>query len=517
MSRPINYHDSHRDWAASIARAAVASDVVMNPLLVPRAQPERRRKPSLVDVTLDPAQRAAIALAPSRALLVLGEAGHGKTTVALHRVAAVSRGARLRAAVVVPTEGLARLLQPLARRLGIDADVVTYDRFASTQARRAFRRLPRESDEAPPSVMRVKRSGAVGIALEEIARRDAARVDDEAPSRRTRAHATRDDLLQLFGDRVLVERVAHAASIPTRAVDDVLERTHVQFSATAEEEFSHVIDRERLVAVDRRALDDGTASANATTIDVEDYAVLFEIDRLRAERLAAPPIAPRAWDVLAIDEAQELAPLELALLGRSLAPGGALVVAGDADQQTDESSDFTSWQDVMRALGRPDHEAVTLDVGYRCSPEVASLARAIRRGEPPAPVHLFDDERALAVALGAEIAALLDRDPRASVAVVCRTPATAQRWGRHLKARAPTRVVFDGRFLPRGPVQVSTHEEVKGLEFDYVIVPDTHAYDAAPRALYVAVTRARHQALLADAGEVRRLDGRVSTSKDRHR
>jgi DNA helicase IV len=55
-------------------------------------------------------------------------------------------------------------------------------------------------------------------------------------------------------------------------------------------------------------------------------------------------------------------------------------------------------------------------------------------------------------------------------------------------------------------VQVSIADEVKGLEFDLVVVPDAGARDypddaASRRAMYVAVTRARHQVLLACVGD----------------
>jgi DNA helicase IV len=351
--------------------------------------------------------------------------------------------------------------------------------------------------------MRLKRSGALRVALETLAPRDAAQA--------RRGHATRGDLLHVFGDRVLVDRVAAAASLPPLVVADVLERTRVQFSATTERAWSHVTDRSRLVAVDRRALDEGTATAHATTIDVEDYAVLFELDRMRAARRGTPPIAPRAFDMIAIDEAQELAPLELALVGRSLAPGGTLVVAGDADQHTDETATFVGWDAAMRELGAQDHATTTLDIGHRCPPDVVAVARAVRDGgRAAAPVTTTEGattegEASLAEAIGRAAAATLRRDRRASIAVICRNPRTARRFAALLRAAVPTRLVFDGRFLPRGPVQVTIASEVKGLEFDYVVVPDATAAEwpddaASRRALYVAVTRARHQILFACAG-----------------
>ncbi len=482
----------------------------------PRTRVERRRTSSLVDVTLDPAQRAAISLSRDRALLALGEAGHGKTTVALHRLAHVwhAAGARHRAAVVVPTEGLARLIQPLLRKLGVDVEARTYDRWAARQARRAFPDIPRrESEQAPPTVARLKRDPGLRAALSELAERPPGRIDDdeEAPPVRTRALAQRGDLQHLFGDARLLEHAfAGSASVTPRMIADVLEHTRVQFELTTEQEWRHVTDRDRLVAVDRRAIDEGTASADAASVDVEDYAVLFELDRLRAERAGRPPATLRLHDVLFVDEAQDLAPLELALLGRSLAPGGTLIVAGDGDQQTDDTTSFRGWDAAMRELGHADHEAVRLEVSYRCPPEVVALARSVRDAEPPGSAELppclaFEDEGAMAAALGLRLAPLLEADPRLSVAVLCRTPMTARRVAALLRPHLPARLVWDGRFLPRGPVQVTLVEEAKGLEFDTVVVPDASAVDypdtpAARRMLYVAVTRARHQAVLAHVG-----------------
>ncbi len=482
-------------------------------LLSPRTAAERRRTPSLVDVDLDPAQQAAVALPEEHALLVLGEAGHGKTTVLLHRVARLwhEAGRRRDGVIVVPTEGLVRLIRPVLRRMGVDIAMMSFDAFANKQARRCFRRLPRESESTPPSVMRLKRSPALRVALDEIASRRPGTIDDDADApvrpRKTSANVTRGDLQHLFGDRVLMQRVAHEASLPAFVVDDVLERTRVQFSATTERAWSHVTDRKRLVAVDGRPLDEGTATEHATTVDVEDYAVLFELDRMRAQRSGAEPKAPRTFDLIAIDEAQELAPLELALLGRSLSPRGALIVSGDADQHTDETSTFQGWDSVMRDLGAVDHTTVTLGIGYRCPPEIVAIARSVRdaTGAASAPTAVFSDEGAMATALGRDMAAVLARDRRASIAVICRHPLTARRLTPLLAKHVPTRLVFDGRFLARGPVQVSIVSETKGLEFDYVIVPDASAVtwpdDAASRrAMYVAITRARHQVVFACAG-----------------
>jgi hypothetical protein len=224
--------------------------------LLPRRRTERRRAPSLVDVTPGPAERAAIESEAHRSLLVLGEAGHGKTTILVQRVAHLVRckKGQLRAAVIVPTEGLVRLLTPLFRRAGADVEVKTFDAWAAAQARRAFRWLPRESELTPPSVMRLKRHPALRIALAKLAEREPGRIDDDydAPVFRTRRHVSRGDLQHLFGDGELMRQVAQAASLPKFSAADVLERTRVQTGATAEREYAHVNDAARLRAVDGR-------------------------------------------------------------------------------------------------------------------------------------------------------------------------------------------------------------------------------------------------------------------------
>ena len=131
----------------------------------------------------------------------------------------------------------------------------------------------------------------------------------------------------------------------------------------------------------------------------------------------------------------------------------------------------------MLELGCARYERVVLPVSYRCPLEVVSLARglvgsAAAVSAPEAPfVHVLH-ECHLASWLIAELGQLTARDPTASVALICRVPQTARRLQAALHHKQLGRLVLDGEFLFRSGVNVTEVDQVKGLEFDYVIVPD---------------------------------------------
>ena len=487
------------------------------PELPPRGPGAPRTSPG--EVTLDPAQQRVVELPSRRAALVLGEAGCGKTTVALHRMAALKRAKpNLRCAVIVPTDGLRRLSELLLERLGVaDAEAWTFDAWAAAQAHKCFKDLPkRESQGASANVIALKRHPALFAALEEIAARGPPPEgdDDAAASPKRGASVKRADLQLVFGDEVLMARVAAAAgdavTAPAAAVRELAAHTSVQFTLTAEEQYAHV-DADRLVTLDARAIDEGTPLEDAGTLDAEDYAVLFELDRLRARRRGARPAPVRSYDCLVIDEAQELAPLELRLLARAVAPKGTLVVAGDDGQQVDPTAAFAGWEVTMRELGARDPDTAFLATSYRCPPDVTALARSVLgRGAPPeAPVSYafatFANECHREAALVEALRAATAADPSASLAVIARTRDGARRLARTLQHGVDARLALDGEFVFKPGVTVTCVQEVKGLEFDDVIVPDAgeSGYPDTPharRALYVALTRPTSRLLVTTAG-----------------
>ncbi len=488
--------------------------------LMPRPQPVARPPADRSALpVLDPEQQVAVDLPGDTSLVLDGEAGVGKTLVALFRIASLAEraraaGRRFRALVLVPTEGLRRLVRILADRLGIDEqdgspgsrvklEIAIVEPWLIERARAAFPGLPkRTSEDATAAVIALKRHPAVRVALDDFVGWKPPKTDDKLARSRAR-------LLHLFGDMPRLDRIVAAAggALPARAVAATMAHTRIQFEATTEKTFAHV-DADRLVALDGRRLDAGTPMNDAHTFDAEDVPVLFELARRGAMRSVELPV----YDHITVDEAQLRAPMELAAIGDALAPRGTVTLAGDHRQASDESAWFSGWAAARAELRRPRWAETTLAVTYRSVPAISEFARSIvEPGVAPGAGPALPDEPppdpavwashcpgalAQAAALCWHLDALVTRDPWREICVIARTAEHARRLHAELSRGLDPSLVLDGDFQFDPGVVVTTATAVSGLEFDAVVIPDLSPafYPASPelgRALYVAATRAR--------------------------
>ncbi len=520
--------------------------------------------PPDVSALLDDTQRRTIDADDNRPLLVLGGAGSGKTTVAVHRVEALCRRDPVRYApgkllFVVAEKGLARLTRLMLQRLGYEAvEVRSFDAWVARQSAQVFGDLPeRTSRTAPAQVVQFKRHAALWRALPDLVQefgRDLVGAIDRAfvtkgrltkrfektpgatlgerldklekayckgmseddrrvvhsafVAQKKRMSKSREWRGMLWGNPAFLRRVAaqSAGQLSERHVLALLERGRLQLSLPTEATLADV-DVERLQTLDGRTLDDGTPYEDVQTIDPEDHAVLLECLRLARGEAKTPRGRMSRYAHVVIDEAQELAPVELAALGSSLEPGASTTVAGDRAQQTDPSSCFTGWKDSLAALGVTDYNAAMLETSYRCTAQVTAYAHEVLGPDKPETmpktisrgpeVHQgsYQLEGQTAWYVVRALRSLLARHPNARIAVVTRDAATAKRTGEVITRSLPARVVLDGSFNFRPGIDVTTVAQVKGLEFDYVIVPDggSRRYPNTPlarRLMHVAATRA---------------------------
>lgn len=532
----------------------------------------------VISSLLDEQQYRALTLDPERPLLILGGAGCGKSTVALHRLAYLAYRYPDQfdphdSIVIVPEEGLVRLTRSLLEELDMKAvRVVTVDEWFADQARTLFPDLAqRLASATPPAVTAIKRHPAFAALLGDVAdqsgRACAQRIDHQlgwdhdfealydqseesvplhrlkwarnefiktrlkgdatAVSRfaqtfeieRKAFEAIGADHERLLGDRDLLERAVRDSDGELRPgmIDSLIDHTRTQFSQTGEEEFAD-IDAERRSSVDGRTLDAGTPTEDAGTIDVEDFALLLELQRQKTGAVDSADGSLAAYGHVLLDEAQELSSVELGVIGSAVAADGSVTVAGDPAQQLGVATRFEGWESVMGRLGQDRADPVMLETSYRCTRPILDFAHAVlgpyapekspqakKDGAPVAQSHLPSWMHA-EVLLGEALAELLDREPKAQVAIIAREHERARMLHDTLRRQIPVRLVLDGRFTFQPGVDITAVPQVKGLEFDYVIVPDATAsvYPADPvsrRMLHVAATRAVHQLWVLTVGK----------------
>ncbi|MGQ0504903.1 MAG: ATP-binding domain-containing protein [Myxococcaceae bacterium] len=460
------------------------------------------------DITaqLDPEQFAAMSVPANQPLLVLGSAGSGKTTVALHRLAMLAAGelaevGRSRFHVVVPEEGLARLSRRLLAPLGLEkVPVRTQSEWALDTARKVFRQKDLKAfDDAPPLVTRLKRHPALGAALKK-------HLAEERGG--TSLRALRQLLGDVFTDRAFLGSVVAAAGgdLPETAVEETVQHTLLQIAAPFHDGDLSNFDPDATKSLDGKALADGTPEELSGTLDVEDFPILMTLLAERKPNELRQGLDSTAH--LVLDEAEDFSVFELFVLGRLLSKERSCTVAGDEMQQT--TSAFPGWQSVLETLGIPRAEQCRLKVSYRCPKPIAELARRVLGEQAglesntdtgdsvPVGFHHFPNFDQTALFLRDAIHDLLEHEPRASVAIIASSSDAADAFYSALSGVNGVRRVIEGQYTFEPGVDVTDADEVKGLEWDYVVLPDAtaRAYPNDPEArrkLHVGVTRAAHQ------------------------
>jgi DNA helicase-2/ATP-dependent DNA helicase PcrA len=247
-------------------------------------------------------------------------------------------------------------------------------------------------------------------------------------------------------------------------------------------------------------------------IDVEDDALFVRLYQVKRGPLRASAKQPLRYEHIFIDEAQDLSPVELAVVMGTSSEDRSVTLAGDTAQRLLMDNGFSDWRGVLRDLGLQGVEVEPLRIGYRSTLEVLAFARAVlgplADPEPPlatrhgAPVelHTFPDVGSAVAFLGEALRALSLEEPRANVCVIARDPERAEVYYQGLERAEIPRLsrVRDQDFCFRPGVEVTDIRQVKGLEFDYVILVDVTASqypadDESRHLLHIGATRAAHQ------------------------
>jgi DNA helicase II / ATP-dependent DNA helicase PcrA len=546
--------------------ALVATAAPPTPVLLPDDELPSGRLPMVRAASaFDDRQRQAFALPADRPLLISGGAGSGKTTVALHRLARLHRADSKRfprrdLQVIAAEPALARMAAAVLLALGLgQVDVATAEAWLARQARRVLLDRPEVVLATPALVVALKRHPALRRALpafvDDLGRQLAERLDRRLAERgrvvarwaeidgahllerldrleaalveatreslrhevvsavrkeRQKLSRVRSDLVELFGDSARMAAVVADAGgeLSGEAAATVVAHTRAQLRATSDERFADV-DRERRQAVDALGLDEGTPDELAHTGDPEDDAVALELLRLKTGAYATSRNKIRAPRLLLLDEAQDLAAIELGVLGNARREGSSVTLSGDDAQEMARGAAFPGWATVLEELHAEEAEHIALVRNHRSRAPIVAFANAVlgplardeaaaAPGGPPVVVTPVADAARAALLAGTTLLALRERRPAASIAVLCSRADTARALHGILPPDLGARLALGGDASRFPGVVVTTVLQVKGLEFDVVVVPDASAEqygddDGARRRLYVACSRAIEQ------------------------
>jgi DNA helicase IV len=287
-------------------------------------------------------------------------------------------------------------------------------------------------------------------------------------------------------------------------------------------------ERRRRIAYARGVLDLAYGSRSVDLNPEEEAEILSAYDILDAERLASRyeedddrtaverAAADRTWAFghIVVDEAQELSPMAWRMLMRRC-PTRSMTIVGDMAQAS-ELGGGTSWQEVLGPNLADRWKLERLTINYRTPTEIAEVAAdvlaAIDPGlHPPRPVRETGILPWQAQAPPGELGGLLGdlaREESAAIgagrlAVI--VPADrVDELTRAVGVAVPD-VVLEDPSLDR-PVVVLSVKQVRGLEFDSVLVADPARIVADSPAglndLYVAITRATQRLGVVHEGDL---------------
>lgn len=442
---------------------------------------------------IDPEQFALITASDAGVVVLRGSAGSGKTTVALHRIAYLAFESKRfnpkRCLVIVWGRAMRDYVAHVLPALGVEGvEVTTWSEWSRSRVLELMPDLPLlVADDTPAAVTRLKlHPGVIQLLAEHIASK---------PGKGSVQQVV-EDWAHVLTDRDKL-RAAVGGDMSEAALERALEWTVSQATGVV-----NYVDGDQ--GIDAR-------------LDVEDDALLLRAWQLRAGPLTAAGKALNYCHMV-LDEVQDFSPVEVQVLLDTCDRHRSVTMAGDTRQHISQEAGFSSWQEFLSRIGVESRALSTLEVSYRSTHPITRFAVDVLddNNEPPprttkdgpaVELFRFGDHGACVAFLSEELRRLLAIEPNANVALLTPDEHTSEvYYNGLLRADLPDlRLVVDQRFAFAPGIDIVEANQVKGLEFDYVIIvevsarhyPDTGHHR---RLLHVAATRAVHQLWLTCVG-----------------
>jgi len=486
--------------------------------------------------------------------------------------------------VIVFNDALVRYISRVLPALGVDdVPVQTFEQWAEQQRRRHIPKLTtRYVEDTPTHVVRMKKHPAMLRAIDEYVAELAERVEAEIleEARQSERSAPlvrmwRGTAAEPLGMRLellsqwLHDREGDAQQVPLgvrHAVGRICQRwsSRAQDVVTAWADL--VTDRQRLtnafarwapgalsdkeiewahswcsrhstsvlLTYEEALEDDDEGRTRSVGVDGVDEDEPAELDReddallLRLFQTLRGPLSARRgaleYEHIFVDEAQDMSPVELAVVLDTATEQQSVTLAGDIAQKLHLDNGFTDWRHVLEQLKLDHIEIEPLKLSYRSTHEILEFAtdvlgplrnevsgEATRYGAPVELFQLGGSGEAVGF-LSEALRNLVSSEPLSSVAVIARYPEQADLYYKGLRhGEVPNlRRIAEQDFPFRPGVDVTDVRQVKGLEFDYVVIVECNAStfptdNETRHLLHIAATRAAHQLWVFSTGTPSRL------------
>lgn len=489
-----------------------------------REEREDHRLPDIVSL-ITREQFAVITRPEAGVVLLRGRAGSGKTTVALHRVAWLHyqdpvRFRPDRMLIVMFNKALQTYIANVLPDLGLKGvPVETFHGWAGRMLRKAGVTAVLQAD-TPQEVGRLKRHPGLGALLDAQLRRLGERsliwLEERLPAE------LKEALVATPGQglaRVHAWRKGLRDTTAARAIAPLWGRLRARLLDHARDLYALFEDQDLAASVLPAELHRHLPAAAAHMARLQrdgamDYADAALLLRFGQRKTALDPDLHCPWagtcSHIVIDEAQDLSTVEISALVDAADTGRSVTIAGDPAQRIQEEAQFEGFEQLLERLGTGQLQVRldALQVGHRSTRPIMALAldalgandlaarAALASSRDGDPVSWLTGAEATPAAAAEQIRAFRSKRPMSLVAVLCKRKEQADRWVSELGLAGLSDVRRADRagFSFQAGVVVSNVHQVKGLEFDGVVLVDPADYGQRDRhLLHVAITRAADQ------------------------